>query len=394
MKYVSILIPAAAGVEADAFEGRSPLVAADVPRLDALARSGRVGAVRLGAAGGLDDAAALVGLLGYDARRGAAQGPLEAASLEGFARDGDLILAGTLVTLADGAIVDPTGGRPSDDEAEVLLRDLAGALDDASYRIQSLGRYRFVVAIEGADGLRVTTTPPCGAIDQPLARVYPGDRDGGRVGRLLDVAQRVLGEHEINRVRIDLGENPANFVWLWGGGTPATLEPFEEVRGARAAFVGGAPLARGTATAAGLVAVPVDGATGGVETDLAAKANAVIDAMDDHDVIVAHVDAVREAAWLRDPRLVLEALHRVDEHLVAPIHDALARSDDGWRVMVAAPPLEGDGRAPVLIAGSDVPDIRGYPFDEPHALGSEFQIDDGPALMEFFLRGRGGARRD
>ncbi|GAI70799.1 unnamed protein product, partial [marine sediment metagenome] len=41
---------------------------------------------------------------------------------------------------------------------------------------------------------------------------------GKNANFLVDLMQRsgkFLENHEINKVRIDLGENPANLIWLW-----------------------------------------------------------------------------------------------------------------------------------------------------------------------------------
>lgn len=396
MKSVVVILSGVADVPSAALSGRTALQAAEKAAIDALARSGRVGAVQTvpaGLAPGSD--VALLSLLGYDPNaHPLRRGPLEAAGAGIEVSPDDLVLRGNLVTADGDAIVDLTAGRVSTGEAEVLLGDLRAALGDEKVRIHPVSGYRFLLVIEGGRALRVTTSPPHSALGRSLRAAYPAGEEGGRVGRILDRAAEVLGAHEVNQVRVDLGENPANFVWLWGSGAPAHLPPFAEEWGVRGACIAGSALARGVGRKAGLDVVDVAGATGDVDTDLAAKARAAAAALATHDLVLVHVQGANEVSHQRDVRAKVDVIERIDRELIAPLADAL-RALDGWRLMVASDhptATEQDvllpGRAPILIAGSDVPAIREYPFDEEHAARSELQVEDGPSLMEFFLRGR------
>ena len=76
------------------------------------------------------------------------------------------------------------------------------------------------------------------------------------------------------RVRVDLGENPANAIWLWGQSADAKLPSFTTLLGMKGVAVAGAPLAKGLAKKAGFELADVRGASGDLETDLTAKAAA------------------------------------------------------------------------------------------------------------------------
>lgn len=396
MKSVVVILSGVADVPSDALQSCTALQAAETPAVDGLARSGRVGAVQTvpeGQAPGSD--VALLSLLGYDpAAYPLRRGALEAVGADVPVDKDDLILRGNLVTVDADAIVDLTAGRISTSEATMLLTDLREALADERIRIIPTQGYRFLLVVENGRSLRVVAPPPHSALGRSVRAAYPSGEDGGQIGRILDRAAQVLPKHEVNRVRVDLGENPANFLWLWGGGSPGSLPPFTEEWGLSAACVAGAVLARGVAKQAGIDVVEVEGATGDIDSDLAAKAGAAVAALQDHDFVLVHVQGANEVSHLGDARAKAEWIERIDRDLIAPLSESL-RKEGNWRILIASDhptATERDvllpGRAPFLIAGTDIAAIREYPFDEEHAAKSELQVEDGPSLMEFFLRGR------
>jgi 2,3-bisphosphoglycerate-independent phosphoglycerate mutase len=83
--------------------------------------------------------------------------------------------------------------------------------------------------------------------------------------------------------------------------------------------------AAGCARLLGARVVVPPGATGDVDADLCAKAQAAIAALSDRPArVVVHVGAPDEAAHRRQPEAVVEALGRLDGELLAPLRDAVA----------------------------------------------------------------------
>ncbi|MFG0316032.1 MAG: 2,3-bisphosphoglycerate-independent phosphoglycerate mutase [Planctomycetota bacterium JB042] len=394
MRTAIVVLSGVADRPAARLKERTPLQVARTPGLDALARGGRVGAVRTspdGSHAGSD--VALLTLLGYDPRRfPLRRGPLEAAGAGIDVGPQDLALRGNLVTLHDERIADLTAGRISTEEAAALLHELAAEIHDDGVRLHPLHRYRFVMVIEGGRSLRLETAPPHAAFGKAVREVYPKGEDAARFERILDRSRKVLAEHEINRVRIDLGENPANFVWLWGEGAEEELPSFADRFGLRGSCVAGAALAKGIARRAGFDVVDVPGASGDLDSDLAAKGREAVARLESHDLVFVHVQGANEASHLRDPMRKVEVIQEADREVIRPLVAALEGAEGGWRLLVASDHVtatESDelaaGLAPFLIAGSEIDPIRGYPFDEEHAARSDLQIDEGASLMSFFL---------
>ena len=395
MKFILLVLAGAADAPCKALDGKTPLEVARTPHLDHWARSGRLGSLAIA---GNDDVAAasdtaLLQLLGYDAgvhrvRRGVFEASAAGVALE----HDDLALRANFVTLDGELIADATAGRLSDGEARVLLADLARELEPEGFRFHSLSRYRFLVIVKNGARLDVDTAPPFAATGEPVRSMYPEGKDAHRFAVLLDRSRRLLAEHEVNRVRVDLGENPANFLWAWGQGADAALPDFATLHGKRGIAIAGAPLVRGVARKAGFALADVAGATGDLETDLTAKAEAARAALAGHDFVLVHVQAPNEASHLRDPRRKVAVLEEIDAKLVRPLAEAVAALPQA-RVLVASDhvsPSESDRASPqatpFVITGTDIAAVREWPFDEAHAAKSDLRIDRGSALLEFFLR--------
>jgi 2,3-bisphosphoglycerate-independent phosphoglycerate mutase len=118
-------------------------------------------------------------------------------------------------------------------------------------------------------------------------------------------------------------------------------------------------------------------ATGDVDTDLRAKAQAAIAAVAiGAERVVVHVGAPDEAAHRREPDSVVGALERLDADLVAPLRDVVAAH--GGRLAVCpdhgTDPLTGahtSAPVPALLWGSSVPASGPDRFDEVATAESE-----------------------
>ncbi len=392
MKFVMVVLSGVADLPTPSLGGKTPLATAKKPAMDALAARGRVGSIAPDTSRPTGSDVALMQLFGYDPLRyPLRRGPLEAIGAGIEFGDDDLVVRGNFVSLYHETIQDLTGGRITDREAEILLTALAEATTDPELRFHPLRGYRFLVVVRGGAAFRVAFVPPHEVVGRPVRERYPHGADALRFERVLDQSRVVLGNHDINKVRVDLGENPANFVWLWGAGSKVELPSFQSVFGKKSAAIAGCALARGLGESLGMTVPTVKGATGDLETDLDAKAKAAIAALDHHDVVFVHVQAANEASHLRDPKKKVYCIQDADKRLIGPLADELQRHPS-WRLLVASDHVSASakdeptsGRAPFLIAGSDIAAVRAYPFDEEHAAQSDLQIDVPTNLMEYFL---------
>src|SRR5206468_4275700 len=102
---------------------------------------------------------------------------------------------------------------------------------------------------------------------------------------------KILKSHPVNRARAAKGEPPANAVVLRGAGVFPELVPITERFHLTAAGIAGVALIRGMFRTIGMDVIEVPGATGGLDTDMIAKADAALEALRTHDLVVLHVKA-------------------------------------------------------------------------------------------------------
>jgi len=372
--------------------GRTPLEAASTPAMDRVAQRGRLGLVRhTYRSMPMGSDVAMLSVFGYDPRKCyTGRAPLEAASMGVELAPGQVAYRCNLVTVDEGVMADHSAGHISSREAAVLIELLNEKLGGEGVRFYPGVGYRHLMLYDGPERLEATCTPPHDILDRPISRHMPRGRGAKVLRRLMEASREILAKTDINEVRIDLGENPANMIWLWGGGTRPELEPFERLYGKRAAVVAAVDLVRGIAVCCGLDVLEVEGATGDLHTNYAGKGQAAIAALEDHDMVIVHVEAPDEASHIGDIQAKVDAIEAVDRHVVAPLLEALEGRDHRILVLPDHPtPIEarthvGDA-VPFALCGSDVGEPSGRLYTEANAAETGLTVEPGHRLMESFV---------
>ena len=395
MKFAIIIPDGAPGEPHPELDGRTPLQAARLPALDALAASGRLGATfTVGERQFPGEAAAHLAVLGYaPERHPAGEGALTAHARGIRFGPQDLVFCCDLVTVIDGYMRDFTAGSISAAEVTPLIDALNDSFGDEGFRFYDCGGYRNVCVWEGAGPLpELRTTPPEQILNQPTKRHMPPGSDSRPLYNLMLRAEALLSEHDVNLVRQDLGENVASAIWLWGSQPLGTLPSFEQRYGVRGGLVTGSDIMRGIGSLIGWEVLEVPGATGRPNTDLSAKGRAAVAAVDAVDVVCVHVHYLFTLSALGAVTEKVRVLEAIDAQIAAPLLDRL-REEPEWRMLVipartapTARPAQAPGRTMFVLAGSGIASNRGEAFDEENAEVGEMQPDRAHHLMEYFLR--------
>ena len=394
MKYALILPDGAADEPVPELEGQTPLAVARTPNLDWISVNGRQGTV-VTVPEGFTPATdvATLSVLGYDPKEYyTGRAPLEAAAMGVELGPADLAFRCNLVTIADGRMLDYAAGHIGDSEAVRLIAELNNHVAEKGMRFYPGVSYRHLMVIEGGADLQAECTPPHDIPNQPVAKHLPRGRDADRVRAVMERAAALLGDHEINEVRRDLGENPATGIWLWGQGRPAAMPSFQERFGVSGAAIAAVGVIRGLAIGVGLQLIDVAGATGYLDTNYHGKGNAAVAALDEFDFVMVHVEAADEAGHNGDLAAKVQALERIDEHIVGPVLSRI-RAFDHWKVMAAPDHPTPVGRRvhtatppPFCIAGDAVYSVLARPFSEANAQISDLHCDPGHELIEYLLK--------
>ena len=194
--------------------------------------------------------------------------------------DNDWAVRCNLVTIEDQTMRDFTAGHVSSEEAAALLAALQEKVGSPSLRFLPGVSYRnLLIAHAAAFTADTRTLPPHDLTDQNIADAYPRGPGSSLLVELMTASEEVFAEHPVNLARRKAGKPPVTNVWLWGQGSAPRLEPFEKVYGVRGAMITAVDLLRGLARLIGWHRIDVNGATGYLDTDYAAKGRAAIEAL-------------------------------------------------------------------------------------------------------------------
>lgn len=392
-KYVIIIPDGAADEPLKQFDSKTALEAAAIPNMDKISTQGRQGLVQTipdGMEPGSD--VAQMNLLGYDPRRYySGRAPIEAVARNIKLSLDDWVFRCNLITIADGTIIDHSAGHISTAEGSNLINELQDRLGSEQIRFYPGVSYRHLLVFKGVD-FDVQTYPPHDHIGQPIEKILPRGKGAELLIDLMARSQQIFADHDINKVRKDLGENQVSSIWLWGQGKRAQMERFEKRFGIKGAAITAVDLVRGLAKLIGFHLINVEGATGFIDTNYQGKASAAIEALEKYDIVFIHIEAPDEASHNGNAEMKKEAIEKIDKHIVGPVFEALA-GHDSWRILVMpdhpTPVRTGAHSAepvPFAMAGDNVSGILHTTFSEANAAASGFRIDNGYELMEYFLK--------
>lgn len=395
MKYIVVAIAGAADYPAEELGGKTPLEVAKLPNLHYFAKMGKVGQVKL-ISDRLEPSSdvTFLNLLGYDAEKVyTGQGPLEAANLELKLEDNEVAFRMNFITESDGVLADPTGGHITTKEAKAFINFLNKKLANDFVRFFPGSEYRHIAVLKDAHGfeaLSAKTVAPETIMGQRIDANPPKGPGDELLKKLMSDAKLLLQDHEINQVRVDLGENPANTIWLWGQGPRPKMDSFSDRFGLTGAVISGAEYAKGAARIAGLTVSDVY-AGPNHEIDYEKTGRALTDLLHDKDFVCLHLQGCDEAARYGDMKAKISALEAVDFFIMSKIKEFVEESKEA-RVLVtpchAAPwKMKRQVRdfVPFVVAGKNIVPDDVEKFTEPTAKASEFKFTKGNELMPFFL---------
>lgn len=409
MKYLVLLADGMADLPNPRLNGRTPLEAAKTPNLDLLARQGEVGLVRTTPPGLTPTSEATnLAILGYDPRKYPQLGrsPLEAASLGVSVGKDDVVFRCNLVTLKDDqrgydldrlgphvVLEDASAGHISSDDSRELIQELNSQLATEFLQFYAGVSYRHLMVWIGGRS-RVTCVPPYDLAGKPVSSGLPTGDGADMLRKVMESALTALSLHPLNAERIEQGLKPANGIWIWGQGKAAELTPFADRFGKRGALIAAVDVMKGLALAVGFEVIHVPGATGWLDTDYEGKVAAAVRALENHDLVVVHVEAPDEASHNGDLDAKIQAIEDFDGRVVGPIIQATA-GEPALRVLalcdhvapVSTRSHTADPVPYVLHQRGAAPTGTGTVFSESVAKASGKLIADGHRLMEYFLKG-------
>jgi 2,3-bisphosphoglycerate-independent phosphoglycerate mutase len=400
MKYIVLVGDGMADRPLKELDDRTPLEAARTTNMDYIVKNGQIGRAST-IPKGMEPASdvANLSILGYDPKKYySGRGPLEAANMGVELGEFDIAFRCNLITASGDIMADYSAGHISSKEAAVLINFIDEHLGKGHIKFHPGVSYRHLMVLKPdvnyniEDLKKVECTPPHNILGQKLSKNLPGGKGAEFLIKLMDESRQLLEKNEINKVRVDLKENPANMIWLWGQGTRPSMPTFYERFGVKGSIISAVDLVKGIGRTIGLEPIRVPGATGYYDTDYKAKAEYALKALKEKDFVFVHVEAPDEAGHNGDLREKILAIENFDNLVVGTIMKHFKDSKN-FRVMVLpdhATPISirthSEEPIPFAVCGHDITADQFETFDEKTAYESSMVFNAGWDLMDFLIK--------
>lgn len=401
MKYVVVLYDGMADYPVPALGGKTPMMCADKPHIDALAQKGEVGLVRTVAAGlkpGSD--VANMSVLGFDPKQYyTGRSPLEAASIGVDLKDTDVTLRTNLVTLSDEpnyedkTMVDYCAGDISTAEAAEIMQDVESHFGNEMFKFYAGVSYRHCLVWSNGTTDLGNMTPPHDISGRVVGEYLSKSENAKPLIQMMKDSYAFLSEHPVNKKRVAEGKRPANSIWMWGEGKKPMLPAFSDVYGKKGAIVSAVDLLKGIAKCAKMEAPEVEGATGYIDTNFEGKAHAAVDALKNGcDFVYIHLEAPDECGHRNEPENKVKAIEMIDSRVLPIVLDGLQEIGEDYKIMVLP-----DHPTPIVTqthAADPVPYLIYHKANEKQGVDSINEetakntgvfIENGPDIMRKFL---------
>lgn len=342
MKGILIIADGLGGRPTD-LEGKTCLEAADTPALDALAQRGAIGLVDPigpGIRPGSDTAhLSLLGYDPYDVYTG--RGVFECLGIGMDVRAGDVCFRANFASVERGEtgliVTDRRAGRI--DAGQGDLADALNAVEldvpGVDFEFRASTQHRGALRLRGEGLSRHVGENDPHETGRPAARFTPlsgfesderARRTAEALNQFVERGHDALSHHPVNVGRQEQGQLPANYVLARGAADCPHLPSLESIYGVRGAVIAGGALYRGVALACGMTSIEVEGATGGLDTNLTAKARAVVEALSEFDYIFVHIKGTDNAGHDRDGETKKRFIERIDREFFVPLLDGVDES--------------------------------------------------------------------
>ncbi|MGH7197699.1 MAG: hypothetical protein ACREH5_03045 [Candidatus Omnitrophota bacterium] len=381
MKYLMLVCEGMTDDPMEDLDGRTPLEVAKTPFMDLLAKKGRVGsALFTPAALPATSDVACMSLLGFDpAEFYTGIAPLEALAMGVPQDDSQVAFRCDLVTVSDEFLMDTSASYITPKESRLLVEELNRKISNGKARFYAGEGYKNILLIsdpenvDKLDGLECAG--PRGLVGQKFVKHLPKGAGAAFLTDLMDQSKEILENHEINRVRIDLNENPANMIWPWGQGKKPKMPSFRQRYGLDGAIVSSSDYVRGLGKALGLETEK------GLEESLAEK-----------DFVFVYLESSGDLYKRYDRKAKIKFIEDFDSSVVGNAV-RFAEGHPELRLFVSTDTASSTakrallhGHVPFLVQGSGVEAEEAGPFNEKTAALSKWVFDRGHQAMETFLK--------
>lgn len=366
---------------------KTPLQAANTPNMDKMAEKGINGlmdSIKPGIIPGSDTAH--ISILGYDPYEVyTGRGPFEACGVGIAVMPGDIAFRCNFSTSDENNIItDRRAGRIREgtkDIIESLNKMTIEGYEDVKIIFKESTGHRAVLILRGK-GLsdKVSDADPKKEGKLPKKVIATdGSKEAEKtadiLNKLVEKSYEMIKDHPVNIKRIENNEPPANIIIPRGAGAVPEVEPLNNKYNLKSMCIAETGLILGIAKFAGMDIVEVEGATGGVDTNLDNLIDAIIEnvSKNDHNFFLINIDGADEAGHDGNMQDKVDFIEKVDKTVIKKLLDL----EDSYIILTAdhSTPISAmDHTAdpvPMIIYGPEVrvDDVNQFNEIEAHKGG-------------------------
>ena len=209
---------------------------------------------------------------------------------------------------------DYSGGQISRADARAAIDLLNASLGTDKIRFHPGVSYRNLLILSGPE------------FNAEVVCDKPDDNHGNPLVEHLPRAKTAVGEHTaavlhdlIRRASVCLQDSTANAIWPWSGGCAGAIHSLNQRYGITGAVISAVDVIKGLGRCMGMDVIPVEGATGYIDTNYEGKADAALAAIRTHDFVFVHVEAMDEVSHAQNLKLKIQAIEDFDRRLIARV---------------------------------------------------------------------------
>jgi 2,3-bisphosphoglycerate-independent phosphoglycerate mutase len=395
MKYIVVLGDGMADEPLAVLDNKTPLMVANTPQLDQLAKKSELGiahTIPMGMKPGSDTANLAV--LGYDPRiYYSGRSPLEALSIGVDMKPTDIALRCNIVTLSEEdlpyegrTMIDHSSGEISTEDAAILIEDVRKELESDLYKFYVGTSYRHLTIWD--QGEVIDLAQPHDILGRVVGEYLPQDTI------LRDMMIRsfdILNNHPINIERKEKGLNKANSIWFWGAGTKPALTSFEEKNHKKGAMISAVDLLKGIAVGSGMKVIEVPGADGTLHTNYEGKAKAAVKVLleEDYDFVYIHVEAPDEMGHQGNIANKVKSIEYLDQRVIKIVMEEMDQAKVAYRMLIMPDhptPIRcrthTSDPVPYLLYDSTQEKNHSWLYNEEEAKKSGNEVTEGYTVIE------------
>jgi 2,3-bisphosphoglycerate-independent phosphoglycerate mutase len=317
----------------EALGGKTPLQAAHTPNMDQIAKMGCSGTLfTLPDEFPTSSDVANMSVLGCDLETEyCGRGPLEAAGQGIQLGPEDVAFRLNLIHHRKGILDDYSAGQLDPSVAEDIIDALNIRLGNDQIRFYPGLGFRSILVLSGPEFTHdIMTEKPDDNMGNRISDHYPKAKGPGSestAGLLRDLIQKAddfLPNVTANVVLAGGGKKTANGIWPWNGGKIRKVRTLaERYHGATGAVISAVDVVKGLGVLLGMDVIPVEGATGYIDTNWEGKADAAIEALKTHDLVYLHVEGIDEVSHEQSLEKKLKGIELFDARCMGRVMAAI-----------------------------------------------------------------------